>query len=323
VANVRSTDTVNNVAGTLANCASDGAEGCVVPTGSTIKAADTTNFNGWDIRKKRNSSGTVLTFAGVTSQGKSHCRNRANTQTLNGAGPNQGFNNTTLPAIAGLDFFDTIDDYNNNLTGLPGEIPAWTMLIGGTTVTLGSDFACGGIYATGDTATGNTGADSGLAHDANGNWQDLTPGILPGGANSTNMANGCNATDKHCVFKELISGLMVTEVSASTHTWQNALNYCHTLGDGGAANKIPVIGDASYDDWRLPTQKELMQLYNAGVRGLNQTSNLTTFFGDVDTFFWSSSSVSYFTSFAWGVGLGNGDSNGNDGTGPGRAVCVR
>jgi len=150
--------------------------------------------------------------------------------------------------------------------------------------------------------------------------------MLPGGANSTNMANGCNAADKHCVFRELISGLMVTEVSATTLTWQDALTYCNNLGEAGGSitNPIPVTGPASYTDWRLPTQKELMQLYQGGVRGLNQTSNLTVFFGDVDDAFWSSSSVSYNTSAAWYVHLYEGSiyDGGKNGTMV-RAVCVR
>jgi hypothetical protein len=317
VANVRASDTVNGASGTLGDCTADGSQGCVVPSSGSIRAADTANFTGWDIRRKRNSAGALVTFAGLTGQTKT-CRNRANTAV---------FNNTTAPSSAGLDFFDTIDDANNNLTGLPGEIPEWTMLIGGNTVTVGSDFACGGIYATGNTATGNTGADATLAHDANGNWQDLTPGIIPAATptNSTNTANGCNAADKHCVFRELISGLMVTEVSAATYTWQNAINYCHNLGEAGGAvtSPIPFIGGASHSDWRLPTQKELMQLYSAGVRGLNQTSNLITFFGDVDTNFWSSSSVTYFTSDAWDVDLSSGDMGNLAKTDTRRAVCVR
>lgn len=161
------------VTGTLtaagpADGALDGATGCVVPSSGTIKAADTANFSGWDIRKKRNEAkGAVLTFAGIASQGKSHCRNQANRSI---------FDNVAAPATdATLDFFDTIDDYNNNLTGLPGEIPAWMII---NSADYGADFACGGIYATGNTATGNTGADASLAHDPNGNWQDLTPDIL-------------------------------------------------------------------------------------------------------------------------------------------------
>jgi hypothetical protein len=123
---------------------------------------------------------------------------------------------------------------------------------------------------------------------------------------------------------------MVTEVSASTHTWQNALNYCHNLGEAGGVvtSPIPIIGGATYTDWRLPTQKELMQLYNAGVRGLNQTSNLTIFFGSVDTNFWSSSSLSGFASRAWHVTLNDGvtyDSGKANyaKTDTHRAVCVR
>ena len=301
-ANVRTSATFGvsgGTSGTLADCSTDGAISCVVPSSGTIKAAETANFTGWDIRKTRNSGGTVLTFGGLTSQGKSHCRNQARTGV---------FDYTTAPGITGLDFFDTIDDYNNNVVGLPGSIPAWTMLIGGSTVTVTNDYKCGGIYATGSTNTGNTGADATVAHDPDGNWQDLTPGIKPGGANSTNTANGCNATDKHCVYKELMSGLMVTEVSATTYTWSNAINYCDKLGEatGAVTSPIPVIGGTTYTDWRLPTQKELMQLYNAGIRGLNQTATMTTNFGNVTQYFWSASSVSYSTTYAWSVYLLNG-----------------
>jgi hypothetical protein len=118
---------------------------------------------------------------------------------------------------------------------------------------------------------------------------------------------------------------MVTEVSATSYTWQNAITYCHNLGEAGGAitNPIPVIGGASYSDWRLPTQKELMQLSNAGIRGLNQTSNLMTFFGDVDASFWSSSSVSVDSSYAWVVYLGGGYTSNFDKTDAVRAVCVR
>jgi hypothetical protein len=317
-ANIASGVNILGVAGSAparpADCASDGDTDCVVPSSGTIKAADTANFNGWDIRKKRSqTTGAVLTFAGIPSQGKSHCRNRVNTAL---------FDNTTSPAAVGLDIVDTIDDHNNNLTGLPGEIPTWTVI---NSTSYGADYACGGIYATGDTATGNTGADASLAHDPDGNWQDLTPGIVPGGANSTNTANGCNAADKHCVFRELISGLMVTEVSAATYVWANAISYCHNLGEAGGAvtTPIPVIGGATYSDWRLPTQKELMQLYNAGIRGLNQTSNLTAVFGDVDPVFWSSSSVSGNASSARSVHLSGGESDFATKSLVNRVICVR
>ena len=300
----------------LIDCAADGATGCVVPANGSLKAADTANFTGWDIRKKRNgATGSVLTFAGIAGQNKT-CRNRAN-RTL--------FDYGSAPGLAAeLDFFDTIEDSNNSLTGLPGEIPAWSMINGSN---YGADHACGGIYATGDTTTGNTGADASVAHDANGNWQDLTPGIIPAATvtNSTNTADGCNAIDKHCVFKELISGLMVTEVAAIGYRWWNANGYCDSLGDasGVVASPIPIIGGFTYTDWRLPTQKELLQLYNAGITGLNQTSNLTTYFGSTSGFFWSASTVSYRTAGSWNVVLNNGTSHDSEKPNFGTVICVR
>lgn len=303
-------------------CVADGDRNCTIPGAGTIIAADTANFNGWDIRKKRNgTTGAVLTFAGLTGQSKT-CRNRARTSLWNNI-PTGSVPTHSPLSSTGLDFFDTIDDYNNDLTGLPGEIPAWTVI---NSTNYGADYACGGIYATGDTATGNTGADAGLAHDANGNWQDLTPGIIPAAVttNSTNSANGCNAADKHCVFKELISGLMVTEVAGTTYNWANAISYCHALGEAGGAvtNPIPVIGGSSYNDWRLPTQKELMQLYQSGIRGLNQTVNLKSFFGNVDRLLWSSSSMSYSPSKAWPVGVDDGSNNGLKAN-VSSSICVR
>lgn len=319
VENVRSRDTVNGVEGTLADCNVDGAVGCVVPSGGTLKAAETSNFNGWDIRKKRNSNGAVLSFAGVVGQNKT-CRNRANRGV---------FNNTAPPAVnAGIgdgepDVFDTIDDNNGAGVGIPLEVPQWLTFINGNSLSLASDFACGGIFSTGDVATGFTGADGTLPHDANGNWQDLTPGVRPGGAQSANSSNGCNASDKHCVFRELISGLMVTEIASSTFNWEGAISYCDNLGGGGESNKIPVIGGMGYDDWRLPTQKELMHLYNAGIRGLNQTSDLKLFFGSVDLQFWSSSTVSDTPAEAWNMNLHKGGTGQYAKLNTRRVLCVR
>ena len=319
--NVRSIATFGvsgGTGGTLTDCSADGGTNCVVPSSGSIVAADTTNFTGWDIRKKRNSSGTVLTFAGLTSQAKSHCRNQARTGV---------FDYTTSPGIVGLDFFDTVDDYNNGVVGLPGSIPAWTMLIGGSTVTVTNDYKCGGIYATGSTATGNTGADAAVAHDPDGNWQDLTPGILPGGASSNNIASGCNATDKFCVYKELMSGLMVTELSAANYTWANAISYCDNLGEAGnpaVTSPIPVIGGTTYTDWRLTAQKELMQLHNAGIRGLNQTATMTTNFGNLGGEpLWSAGSASYATTGAFLVELDTGTTRSDGKTNTSSVVCVR
>jgi hypothetical protein len=314
---ISGTGLTGSMAGATADCTADGQSNCKIPSSGTIKAAETANFTGWDIRKKR--SGITpfapLTFAGLTSQAKSHCRNRANFSV---------WNYNISPGLPGLDFFDTIDDFNNNIIGLPGTIPAWTMLIGGSTVTVTNDFKCGGIYATGNTNTGNTGSDATVAHDPDGNWQDLTPGILPGGANSSNTADGCNAIDKHCVFKELISGLMVTEVGPGDYPWSNAISFCDNLG--GGPNPIPIVGGLTYSDWRLPTQKELIHISAAGVIGLNQTATMKANFGNLTVFgnyFWSSSSASENTISAKAMILHNANSISADKVNTLKVLCVR
>jgi len=250
--------------GTLADCAADGATGCVVPAASaTYKAANVTGLTGWDLRRKRNSDGTLATFAGLVGL-KRECRNGTNT-TL--------WDNITSPGTMGLDIFDTIEDGY----GVPSQIPPW--LIPGVAGDHRSDFKCGGIVATGSSNTGNTGADATLAYDTDGNWQDLTPGLKPDGTPSFNTADGCNHAEKMCVFRDLSSGLMVTEVQAANDiVWSVAQTTCDTLGD---INPVPIIGGSTYSDWRVPTQKELMWLHVAGIRSLNPTVGLTARFGEL------------------------------------------
>lgn len=52
--------------------------------------------------------------------------------------------------------------------------------------------------------------------------------------------------------------LLVTDVSAATYNWQNAINYCHNLGEscGVITSPIPTLDvglGTAHTDWRLPT----------------------------------------------------------------------
>ena len=62
---VRSSATIGTngaTSGSIADCASDGQSECFVPASGAIKAANTANFTAWDVRRKRSSSGAVLTL---------------------------------------------------------------------------------------------------------------------------------------------------------------------------------------------------------------------------------------------------------------------
>lgn len=95
-------------------------------------------------------------------------------------------------------------------------------------------------------------------------------------------------------------------------------------GNPAETSPIPVIGAVTYTDWRLPTQKELMYLYNAGIRGLNATATMRTNYGDVDSgYIWTSTHLSDIPTDAWHIFMLNGNSGEHVTTDPYGVVCVR
>ena len=150
-------------------------------------------------------------------------------------------------------------------------------------------------------------------------WQDLT-------------ADGaCDSAADNCIMQDRISGLMWSEsypvsgaAAASTAlAWQKAIQYCNDLSFGG------------FSDWRLATQKELMEAHIHGVRdvgyvglggarSLGSTHNNDLFILDVDSIvFWSASAVSYFPTNAWRASLGSGYIADDNKSSAYQVICVR
>jgi hypothetical protein len=167
-------------------------------------------------------------------------RNMADTTTFNrtsGSG-----------ATAGVDIYDTIDDYNNASGEFPTENPAgWTQ-------------------ATGENWVGNP---------AGGSYLDTN------------------------------SGLSWTVDSGRTFNWQTAITFCENLSSGG------------FIDWRLPTQKDLLQAYVDGISAVNSALRLNS--GQ----FWSATTKSVSTSEAWNVRLRDGQTVSDSKSSYFRVVCVR
>ena len=183
--NVRNTVVLENlsITGThvgAGNCTADGQTGCTTTT--RFKSVDTDALTTWDIRSGKSAGGITGSIE--------FYKNMANTS-------------PGTVSAAGLDVYDTIDDYNKN-----GAFPTQN----------------------------NTG------------WPQAT------GANWTSVV-------ARPVYKDNITGLVWLRDQGSTFTWEGAISQCENSTAG------------SRTDWRLPTQKELMQAYTNGI--WSQRTNLS------------------------------------------------
>ncbi len=393
VANVKTTDTVNGATGTLANCASDGAIGCVtvagfksadmsvaiagnIKSGITIagqlgdypsvthklpraegatadladldnatfdiKVKSATAFEYWtsagsyqtgagdaditqaNIKDTVSIFGTVgnytgsggaapnawdvrvgVTVNGVTGKLKVNCRNRvggAFNSAFNYDGAISGIGNSA-PVTPGttFDIWDTIDDYNASYyAGLPPNIvTAWV-----SSNTSNTD--CGGI----DTP--------GLPSDDDNVWKDVTT------TNGT-TASTCAATSVNCTMQDKITGLWWSKKQANG-AWNTAWSTCLTTLNGTTYGTNSVPGYNGQTGWRLPTQKELLDAYNHGIRSAADKHPINNWITEVDMsdFFWSGSSLSNFTFYAWDVKLANGNAvDDASKASTSQVVCVR
>src|SRR5690606_34512120 len=71
-----------------------------------------------------------------------------------------------------------------------------------------------------------------------------------------------SGTGANALFKDRISGLIWTRgTDTNTRSWQDAITYCDSRDHEG------------FSDWRLPTQKELMDAYSHGIFDLKDQAN--------------------------------------------------
>ncbi len=128
-----------------------------------------------------------------------------------------------------------------------------------------------------------------------------------GGVAGDGICNGGEA----CVYIDNLTGIYWARDDGTSRNWENSITLCENLAYGG------------YTDWRVPTQKELMQAYTNGIWSKRTPLNL-----DLGVFFyWSSTTVSTSIALAnaWVVYLDSGaTSNLNiKASGLARVSCVR
>jgi Protein of unknown function (DUF1566) len=150
-----------------------------------------------------------------------------------------------------------------------------------------ADNQCRGIEASSD--------------DANV-WKDVT--TVGSGAAS------CAGSPERCSYKDEISGQEWHNADAAPRNWPTALAFCDNLTYNGKT------------DWRLPTQKELMDAYNHGIMS---TAGATGWISsaNLQQYYYASSTRQAGPVYAWWLFLGNGTQTNQWKYDNARVICVR
>jgi hypothetical protein len=212
------------------------------------KVKASTSFEYW------NSAGTRQTGAGdadiTAANVKSGVTIFGTSGTYAGATPNQKDirAGVTINGVAGTlkaNCRNTVIDARYNYDGSVASIP-------NTAVTSGS------VYDWWDTGTdyNNGGSFPAEAFPSSGSPENIWSSDSYCGASNFSVSapdGSCDTTGDQCTITDLNSGMMFSEIPTTQYDWNSAIVYCADLSHAG------------YDDWRLPTQKELMTAYVNGI----------------------------------------------------------
>lgn len=253
---------------TIPFCTAEGQTGCMVD-GVNFKVIKPADLDPWDIR-------VGTTIAGVSGKLKSSCRNRVQSVIYNYDGDVASIGNASQVGGVTLDIWDTIDDYNFGVTGLPQDTVAdWN-----------ADTDCSGLEV-----------DSGDSYV----WKDVT-------TDGAGDLSTCTAEPTRCTLQDKITGLSWSRGQGLAN-WGTAWSLCVNLEHN------------SKNDWRLPTQKELMQAYLHGIRSVASAEWMSE--ATLNNYFWSGTSVSNGTANAWSTVLSDGRTFSGAKTGLRQVTCVR
>ncbi|TSC94971.1 MAG: Uncharacterized protein Athens101410_690 [Parcubacteria group bacterium Athens1014_10] len=158
----------------------------------------------------------------------------------------------------------------------------------------------------------NSGGKTGEYTSEEATWTEVTGSPFTG-YDAINYAGsgGDLDLDSGQVKRDERTGLWWSDCSAVAGTASTTDNVFTLTADGsrptgsnaiGFCNALNTANFGGYNDWYLPTQKELQQAYIDG-----SANNLL----EPGRNFWSSSEKSLDSNHAWYVGLGNGNTNSN------------
>ncbi|MEI6745588.1 MAG: DUF1566 domain-containing protein [Methylococcaceae bacterium] len=128
------------------------------------------------------------------------------------------------------------------------------------------------------------------------------PATTPTNRFTVNNNGTVSDTKTGLMWKKCSEGQSGTDCSggsATTYTWQLALQQAQTINNGG--------GFAGYSDWRVPNVKELVSITEKQCT--EPAINLTVFPNTPSNWFWSSSPTASHSDGAWYVTTTDGYSS--------------
>ena len=306
--NIISGKTIAGVTGTTAaeghaNCAADGAVGCI--TTASYKAADTAQALAANIV-------SGLTIAGTTGSAPSSCGS-------------DGQQNCTVSGVfkaanvTGISTWDV--RIGKSLGGITGALKTncrntvnntyfnWDGAIGSLPNTASTSGTTNDIWDTvDDRFSFSTAVVSGWSASTlcdSSTWTDVT--TTDGGSTTTT----CALSSANCQYRDNITNLVVTKAISLSSTWTASVQGCNSSTYGGF-----IAGT-----WRLPTEKELLSLYQHGIVSLASANFITQ--ANLQTWFWSSSTQATTTNYAWNMYLVDTSNSTGPKTNTNSYLCVR
>ncbi|MEK7152924.1 MAG: hypothetical protein AAB834_03185, partial [Patescibacteria group bacterium] len=115
---------------------------------------------------------------------------------------------------------------------------------------------------------------AGLLAATGANW--LRDSVSDTGIGGGTASNGACEGTEDCVYQDRVTKLYYAKASTSIYTWESAITICENLTYG------------TYTDWRIPSQKGIMQAYSDGIWSLAAAGKLNLQSGT----YWSASTDS-------------------------------
>lgn len=289
-AEIRSATTIGGVTGTLGDCTSDNGSSCVTSAAypSIIKSAITAA----GLMSGKVVAGITGTYAPVcTTDGQVACLTDATFKA--GAGASM----TVFDVRAGKTIGGLVAKLNYAKNGADTSAFNRTTGTGATASAATTDkFDSIDDYNNGDAFPSTTPSD----------WLAIQENFVRDTSSDEDNDTECSGVED-CVYRDVNTGLYWARSSVSTVVWEPAVTICETLDYGG------------YDDWRMPSQKELIQAYIDGIYSLKGV----TAFNLSELVYHSATTLALSQTSNFRVSLATGEATGALKSATARTICTR